>query len=54
MKAIILKEVNTVELQDVPAPPKALPGDLLIQMKACVTNSGDRLFISGAFLSRHT
>lgn len=49
MKAIVLKEINTVELQDVPAPAKALPGHLLIQMKACAINSGDKLFISGAF-----
>lgn len=49
MKAIVLKEINNVELQDVPAPEKALPDHLLIQMKAYAINSGDKLFISGAF-----
>ena len=49
MKAIVLRGINTVELKDVPAPEKALPGHLLIRMKACAINSGDKLFISGAF-----
>ena len=49
MKAVVLQEINTVELRDVPAPEKASPGHLLIRMKACAINSGDKLFISGAF-----
>lgn len=49
MKAIVLKDINAVELQDLPAPAKALPGHLPIEMKACAINSGDKLFISGAF-----
>jgi NADPH:quinone reductase len=49
MKAIVLKEVNTVELKSVSSPAKSAPGHLLIKMQACAINSGDKLFISGAF-----
>jgi NADPH:quinone reductase len=49
MKAVVLKEVNTIELKNVSTPAKAAPGHLLIKMQACAINSGDKLFISGAF-----
>ena len=49
MKAIILSEGNNIELKDVPEPKKAAAGHLIIKMLACGINSGDKLFISGAF-----
>jgi NADPH:quinone reductase-like Zn-dependent oxidoreductase len=58
MKAIIVADKNKLVLQDVPKPKKASPGHLLIKMLSCGINSGDRLFIAGAFprgipVSRH-
>jgi NADPH:quinone reductase len=49
MKAVVLKDVDVIELTNVPAPGKASPGHLIIKMQACAINSGDKLFISGAF-----
>lgn len=49
MKAIVLNDINTIELKDVPSPGKAAAGYLIIKMLACGINSGDKLFISGAF-----
>jgi len=49
MKALILKEINKIELSNVPVPVKAAPDHLIIKIQACAINSGDKLFISGAF-----
>jgi NADPH:quinone reductase len=49
MKAVVLKDVDAIELTNVPAPGNASPGHLIIKMQACAINSGDKLFISGAF-----
>ncbi len=49
MKAIILKGINSIELKDVPEPEKAVPNHLIIKMHSSGINSGDKLFIAGAF-----
>lgn len=49
MKALILEDKNKLTLKEVPAPEKASPGHLIIKMEASAINSGDKLFIAGAF-----
>ena len=49
MKAICLNKSRKLKLCDVPFPSKAGPGHLIIEMKACGINSGDKAFIAGAF-----
>ncbi len=49
MKAIIVADKNKLVLQDVPEPKNVSSGHLLIKMLACGINSGDKLFIAGAF-----
>ncbi len=49
MQAIILSGKNNIEHQEVPAPEKAAREHLVIKMQASAINSGDKLFISGAF-----
>jgi len=49
MKAIILNGANNIELKDVPAPGSVAANHLIIKMMACGINSGDKLFIAGAF-----
>lgn len=59
MKAIIVTDKNRLALQDVPKPKNVSPGHLIIKMLTCEINSGDKLFIAGAFprgipASRHS
>lgn len=49
MKAIVVTGRGRVEVKEVPAPEKAAPEHLLIRMRAGAINSGDKLFINGAF-----
>src|SRR5262245_26344850 len=49
MQAIVLNGINDLELKDVPQPEKAAAECLLIKMQASGVNSGDKLFIAGAF-----
>lgn len=49
MKAIVITGKDWVELKEVPAPGQAAPDHLLIRMRAGAINSGDKLFIQGAF-----
>jgi len=49
MNAIIVVDKNKLALQDVPKPKNASSGHLIIKMLACGINSGDKLFIAGAF-----
>ncbi|MCK5468903.1 MAG: zinc-binding dehydrogenase [Cyclobacteriaceae bacterium] len=49
MKAICLTPDHKVKLNNVPMPQKAEPGYLIIKVKACGINSGDKAFIAGAF-----
>lgn len=53
MKAICLTKSRELKLDDVPIPQKADPEHLLIEMKACGINSGDKAFIAGAFAPEH-
>ena len=59
MKAIIVADKNKLVLKEVPTPQNVSPGYLIIKMKTCEINSGDKLFIAGAFprgipVSRHS
>lgn len=49
MKAVIVADKNKLTLQDVAKPTNVSHGHLLIKMLACGINSGDKLFIAGAF-----
>jgi NADPH:quinone reductase-like Zn-dependent oxidoreductase len=49
MKAIILSGPNNIVLENVPQPEKAPAGHIIIEMYAAAINSGDKLFIAGAF-----
>ena len=49
MKAICLTKSKKLKLNDVLSPQKASPKHLIIEMKACGINSGDKAFIAGAF-----
>lgn len=49
MKAIVIKGVNKIEVENITTPNACAPEHLLIKMQACAINSGDKLFISGAF-----
>lgn len=49
MKALILSGVNNIELSDVPVPGSVATNHLMIKMLASGINSGDKLFIAGAF-----
>src|SRR5690606_10002979 len=49
MKAIILNGIDRIELKDVPDPDKVASNHLLIKMHSSGINSGDKLFIGGAF-----
>ena len=49
MKIISLVAKNNVELKEVPKPEKAAPEHLIIKMRTCGINAGDKAFIGGAF-----
>lgn len=49
MKAICLTRSRKLKLDHVSSPQKAASGHLIIEMKACGINSGDKAFIAGAF-----
>lgn len=49
MKALVLKGVNNLELKEVPDPDAPAPHHLLVKVHSSGINSGDKLFISGAF-----
>lgn len=49
MQAIVVNGVNDIQLKEVPTPTKASPQHLLLKMEASAINSGDKLFIGGAF-----
>ena len=49
LKAICLTKSKKLKLDNVPVPKKAEPEHLVIEMKACGINSGDKAFIAGAF-----
>ena len=49
MKAICLTPDRSLTLKNVPMLKNAEPGHMIIRMKACAINSGDKAFIAGAF-----